>query len=74
MTWEEVIGKADVLERPEQGFLWCKVPKAASTSLLYAYLQLAHVPSHQIPEVSHVASHVRSTGLYVYNPPEKRSG
>ena len=32
VTWEEVIGKADVLERPEQGFLWCKVPKAASES------------------------------------------
>ena len=35
----------------EHGLMWCKVPKAASTSLLYAYLQLAHVPRHQIPEV-----------------------
>ena len=32
--------------------MWCKVPKAASTSLLHAYLDLAHVPHHQIPEVT----------------------
>ena len=32
--------------------MWCKVPKAASTSLLHAYLKLAHVPHHQIPEVT----------------------
>ena len=31
-TWERLISRADILERPEQGFLWCKVPKAASES------------------------------------------
>ena len=35
----------------DHGLMWCKVPKAASTSLLHAYLKLAHVPHHQIPEV-----------------------
>ena len=32
ITWERLISRADILERPEQGFLWCKVPKAASES------------------------------------------
>lgn len=31
-TWERWISRADILERAEQGFLWCKVPKAASES------------------------------------------
>ena len=44
--------------------MWCKVPKAASTSLLYAYLELAHVPHHQIPEVSCQAL-VKSDSLMV---------
>ena len=30
--WETFVGKADVLEKKDQGFLWCKVPKAASES------------------------------------------
>ena len=31
--------------------MWCKVPKAASTSWLHAYLTMAHVPHYEIPEV-----------------------
>merc|ERR1712223_296279 len=31
-SWENIIAKADVLEKSDQGFLWCKVPKAASES------------------------------------------
>ena len=31
--------------------MWCKVPKAASTSWLHAYLTMAHVPQYEIPEV-----------------------
>ena len=31
-TWETFLGKADILEKTDQGFLWCKVPKAASES------------------------------------------
>ena len=44
--------------------MWCKVPKAASTSLLHAYLELAHVPHHQIPEVTCQAL-VKSDSLIV---------
>ena len=44
--------------------MWCKVPKAASTSLLHAYLELAHVPHHQIPEVT-CQAHVKSDSLMV---------
>ena len=35
----------------EHQLMWCKVPKAASTSWLHAFLQLANVPQHQMPEV-----------------------
>ena len=35
----------------EHHLMWCKVPKAASTSWLHAFLQLANVPQHQMPEV-----------------------
>ena len=35
----------------EHGLMWCKVPKAASTSWLHAYLNLANIPEHEIPEV-----------------------
>jgi len=41
----------------DHGLMWCKVPKAASTSLLYAYLELAHVPHHQIPEDNGLGLH-----------------
>ena len=37
--------------------MWCKVPKAASTSWLYAFLELAHVPSNQIPEDNGLGLH-----------------
>jgi len=30
--WDTFVGKADILEKTDQGFLWCKVPKAASES------------------------------------------
>ena len=32
ISWSKMISKADVLEKYDQGFLWCKVPKAASES------------------------------------------
>ena len=32
----------------EHQLMWCKVPKAASTSWLYAFLDLAHVPRSQV--------------------------
>merc|ERR1719150_3577693 len=31
----------------EHGLMWCKVPKAASTSWLHAYLNLANVPEFE---------------------------
>ena len=31
--------------------MWCKIPKAASTSWLHAFIKLSHVPETQIPEV-----------------------
>ena len=31
-SWETFLGMSDILEKTDQGFLWCKVPKAASES------------------------------------------
>lgn len=39
------------------GLLWCKVPKAASTSWLFAYLQMAGVPEHEIPRDNGMGLH-----------------
>lgn len=41
----------------EHGLMWCKVPKAASTSWLHAFLQLARVPPGQIPEDNGMGLH-----------------
>merc|ERR1711892_626085 len=41
----------------EHGLMWCKVPKAASTSWLHAYLRLAHVPEYEIPEDNSMGLH-----------------
>lgn len=41
----------------EYNLMWCKVPKAASTSWLYAFLSLAHVPQSQIPEDNGLGLH-----------------
>lgn len=41
----------------EHGLMWCKVPKAASTSWLHAYLTLAHVPKYDIPEDNGMGLH-----------------
>jgi len=41
----------------EHGLLWCKVPKAASTSWLHAFLQLTNVPESQIPEDNGLGLH-----------------
>lgn len=37
--------------------MWCKIPKAASTSWLHAFLKLAHVPEHEIPEDNGMGLH-----------------
>jgi len=41
----------------EWGLMWCKVPKAASTSWLHAFLTLAQVPEHEIPEDNAMGLH-----------------
>jgi len=41
----------------EHGLMWCKVPKAASTSWLHAFLKLANVPDHLIPEDNGMGLH-----------------
>lgn len=41
----------------EAGLLWCKVPKAASTSWLFAYLKMAGVPEHEIPRDNGMGLH-----------------
>merc|ERR1739838_182102 len=41
----------------EHGLMWCKVPKAASTSWLHAYLRLADVPEYEIPEDNGMGLH-----------------
>lgn len=41
----------------EYNLMWCKVPKAASTSWLYAFLNLAQVPQSQIPEDNGLGLH-----------------
>jgi len=41
----------------EHGLMWCKVPKAASTSWLHAYLSLANVPEYEIPEDNGMGLH-----------------
>merc|ERR1719228_3047128 len=41
----------------EHGLMWCKVPKAASTSWLHAYLTMAHVQEYQIPEDNGMGLH-----------------
>eukprot|EP00090_Calanus_glacialis_P040237 TRINITY_DN7013_c0_g1_i6.p1 TRINITY_DN7013_c0_g1~~TRINITY_DN7013_c0_g1_i6.p1 ORF type:complete len:438 (-),score=101.44 TRINITY_DN7013_c0_g1_i6:166-1479(-) len=41
----------------EHGLMWCKVPKAASTSWLHAYLTMAHVPHYEIPEDNGMGLH-----------------
>ena len=41
----------------EHGMLWCKVPKAASTSWLHAFLSLAKVSDHEIPEDNGLGLH-----------------
>merc|ERR1719244_125196 len=41
----------------EHGLMWCKVPKAASTSWLHAFLTLAHVPEYEIPEDNGMGLH-----------------
>lgn len=41
----------------EYGLMWCKVPKAASTSWLHAFLKLSHVPSYDIPEDNGMGLH-----------------
>jgi len=41
----------------EHGLMWCKVPKAASTSWLHAYLTMAHVPEYEIPEDNGMGLH-----------------
>jgi len=37
--------------------LWCKVPKAASTSWLYAFLRMANVAEYEIPEDNGMGLH-----------------
>jgi len=37
--------------------MWCKVPKAASTSWLHAFLRLARVPEDQIPQDNGMGLH-----------------
>jgi len=44
--------------------MWCKVPKAASTSWLHAFLSLAHVPSHEIPEDNGMGLHAMLRDKY----------
>merc|ERR1719369_494222 len=41
----------------EHGLMWCKVPKAASTSWLHAYLTMAHVQEYEIPEDNGMGLH-----------------
>merc|ERR1719206_1293622 len=41
----------------EHGLMWCKVPKAASTSWLHAFLTMAHVPEYEIPEDNGMGLH-----------------
>jgi len=41
----------------EHGLMWCKVPKAASTSWLHAFLKLANVPEHLVPEDNGMGLH-----------------
>jgi len=41
----------------EHGLMWCKVPKAASTSWLHAFLAMAHVPEYEIPEDNGMGLH-----------------
>merc|ERR1719244_906975 len=41
----------------EHGLMWCKVPKAASTSWLHAFLSLAHVPDEEVPEDNGLGLH-----------------
>ena len=41
----------------EKKLMWCKVPKAASTSWLFAFLSLAHVPMSEIPEDNGMGLH-----------------
>jgi len=41
----------------QHGLMWCKVPKAASTSWLHAYLRLADVPEYEIPEDNGMGLH-----------------
>merc|ERR1719228_2421459 len=41
----------------EHGLMWCKVPKAASTSWLHAFLSLARVSQQEIPEDNGLGLH-----------------
>jgi len=38
-NWDTFVAKADVLEKSDQGFLWCKVPKAASESWTSLFIE-----------------------------------
>jgi hypothetical protein len=39
LGWEQVLARADVLEKRDRGMLWCKVPKAASESWTRLFVQ-----------------------------------
>lgn len=44
--------------------LWCKVPKAASTSWLYAFLKMANVQEHELPEDNGMGLHAMLRDKY----------
>jgi len=41
----------------QYGLMWCKIPKAASTSWLHAFIKLANIPEDQIPKENDFGLH-----------------